>query len=130
MYEHYIEHGDTDGFLAELKIIASDDQFVSSRALAPVTPSKHRASPGLDGAAASKSQDAATAFKEALEIIKESFGPLEVSALKLASVRRDVYLSNALTFYAETKDIETFKKDLLYVARNIIHETEISMDLV
>lgn len=134
VYENYIEHGDTEGFFQELKWIANDAQFMSSRALA--TPCKYQAPPGFDvvpGATTTSEEAAEKAFKEALKIIKKddtSFGSLEISAIKLASVRKDLFLSNALAYYIESNDIETLRRDLLYVASKIIHETEISLDIV
>jgi hypothetical protein len=126
IFNHYVEHGNTDGFLAELNLLASDDQFISSRALASPTRKKYKVPSSFTPA---DSEEASAAFKEALEMIKSDsdFGSLEVSALRLASVRKDVFLTNALAHYIETKDFETFKRDLLYVAKKVVHETEVSM---
>jgi hypothetical protein len=124
IFDHYVEHGNEEGFLAELKLIASDDQFISSRALASPTPKKFKVPSDF-----TKSEEASTVFKEALELIKsdDAFGSLEIYALRLASVRKDAFLTNALAYYIETKDFETFKRDLSYVAKRVVHETEISM---
>ena len=129
-YDTYMEKGDTDQFLKELKMIASDEQFASSRSFASPAPSKFlRLEDGSDTNSNDK-EEAQNAFKEALEIIKmdNQFGPLEITALRLAAVRKDVFLSNALQFYVETRDYETLVRDLSYVASKTIHETEIGME--
>jgi hypothetical protein len=89
-FETYMEDGDTEEFLKQLKFIACDDQFASCRAFA--SPSG-RVPPGFEAAAAA--DDAANvikdSFREALEMIKldDRFGTLEleISALKLAAVQ-------------------------------------------
>lgn len=126
-FETYMEDGDTEEFLQQLKFIACDDQFASCRAFA--SPSGPCVPPGFeaDAAAANVIKDS---FREALEIIKldDRFGTLEISALKLAAVRGDKFMANALSYFLESQDFETFTRDLLYVANRIIYETELAME--
>jgi hypothetical protein len=67
IFNHYVEHGNTDGFLAELNLLASDDQFISSRALASPTRKKYKVPSSFTPA---DSEEASATFKEALNIIK------------------------------------------------------------
>jgi hypothetical protein len=130
-FETYMEDGDTEEFLKQLKFIACDDQFASCRAFA--SPSG-RVPPGFEAAADDDNAAAANvikdSFREALEIIKldDRFGTLEISALKLAAVRGDKFMANALSYFLESQDFETFTRDLLYVANRIIYETELAME--
>ena len=128
-YDAYMEQGDTDSFLKELKKIASDEQFGSSRSLGSPAPSKFSMLQDDAAADVKDKEEAQNAFKDALEIIKmdNQFGPLEITALRLAAVRKDMFLSNALQHYVETRDYETLVRDLSYVASKTIHETEIGM---
>jgi hypothetical protein len=124
MYERFIELGNTDEFLQQLKLISSvEEQFTSPRAVAFPTPSKYDAK-------CESSEDSYNALKQAMHLLKteEKFGPLEVSALRLASVRRDTFLSHALRYFKETGDYETFRQDLMYVAAKVISETDASME--
>ena len=129
VYDNFMKHGNSDEFLEDLETIASDEQFTSSRALATSTPAKSRVPPPGFNARDAEENKAYVTFKEALEVIKQDdqFGSLEIAALRLASVKKDVFLANALSYYVETKDYSTFIQDLLYVARKVIYEMELTM---
>ena len=131
VYDNFMKHGNCDEFLEDLETIASDEQFTSSRALATSTPAKSRVPPpGFNASDANVEETKAyVTFKEALEVIKQDdqFGSLEIAALRLASVKKDVFLANALSYYVETKDYSTFIQDLLYVARKVIYQVELTM---
>eukprot|EP00804_Cyclotella_cryptica_P011421 CCRYP_016373-RD/>CCRYP_016373-RD protein AED:0.41 eAED:0.41 QI:0/0.5/0/1/1/1/3/0/754 len=135
IYENFIKNGDTEDFLHQLKIASFDKQFMSSRAFASPTPTKFNDDQALlefDAAISKSKEHMYNVFRNALESIKlgDNFDALEVSALRLATVRRDAFLSNALRYYIETKDNNTFFRDLKYVAEKIIYETDASLESV
>ena len=130
IHKDYVEHGDTKVFFDELRAVASDEQFSSTRALASSNTVNQSFPPVTDTISVYSKGEVEDTFKEALGIISSDhkFGALEISALRLAAVRKDVFLSNALSYYIKKKDYNTFVRDLLYVAHKIIHETEVSIE--
>jgi hypothetical protein len=128
IYENFMKVGETENFLKQLKNASVDKQFVRSRAIASPTPMMFEDDQVLlefDAAVSESKEYVRNVFRNALESIQlgDHFGALEVSALRLAAVRKDVFLSNALRYYVETKDTKTFFRDLKYVAEKIICET-------
>lgn len=128
IYENYMKVGNTEFFLEQLKNASVDKQFVSSCPLASPTPMMFEDDQVLlefDAAVSESKEYVRNVFRNALESIQlgDYFGALEVSALRLAAVRKDAFLSNALRHYVETKDNKTFFRDLKYVAKKIICET-------
>ena len=82
MYERFIELGNNDELLQQLKLISSvEEQFTIPRAVAFPNPS-------IYDAKCESSEDSYNALKQAMHLLKteEKFGPLEVSEFTVARI--------------------------------------------
>lgn len=101
VYETYMQDGDTDTFLSMLRVIAptlvEDDEE--------------------DGDSKQLMRDA---FKHFVE--DDAFRPVDLAALRLASVRKEDALVSALLEFKHDNDVEALKTSLLAVAGKTIAE--------
>ena len=100
VYETYMQDGDTDTFLSMLRVIAP-------------TLVDHE-----------EEEDSKQLMRDAFAhfVDDEAFRPVDLAALRLASVRKEKALVSALLEFKHDTDVDTLKTSLLAVAGNVIAE--------
>ena len=127
IYDHFIEFGGVDDFLSMLRIVAatdsaSDHQFGSTRTAGDEAK--------LFTSDEDQVKEDENHFRKVMNEMKRDklFGEVEIAALRLAAVRKDPTLTEALADYRDGDMGDTmFKATLLHVCERIIQETDASL---